>query len=119
MACVDGAKYATTPLRVYDYPDTHWRGLMVDVARHFIPVTMLLRTIEAMHVSRFNVLHLHLSDSQSFPLQLEDEKSLSLSQLALYGAFSLEKIYSKHDLRELVEYSRRQGITYTRVDAYK
>ena len=39
-------------------------GLMLDVARHYIPVELILRTIETMGAAKLNVLHLHLTDSQ-------------------------------------------------------
>ena len=57
---------------VHDWPDNNWRGMLVDVARHYQPIELLKRTISAMEVSKYNVLHLHLTDSQSFPILLED-----------------------------------------------
>ncbi|MEQ8857130.1 MAG: family 20 glycosylhydrolase [Pseudomonadales bacterium] len=53
-------------LRIVDAPRFPWRGLMLDVARHFIPLDDLLRTVEAMALFKLNVLHLHLSDDQAF-----------------------------------------------------
>lgn len=47
---------------------------MVDVARHYIPVSLLRRTVLGMEALKLNNLHLHLTDSQSFPLLLEDTK---------------------------------------------
>lgn len=63
-----------------------------------------------MAASKFDTLHLHLTDSQSFPLLLEDTPELPLSQLALRGSFSPEKIYTKKDLRELVHFANGYGI---------
>jgi hypothetical protein len=52
------------PLRLCDWPTSHWRGLMLDVARHFLPVRKIYRVLDAMHAMKLNFLHLHLSDSQ-------------------------------------------------------
>ncbi len=52
--------------RIVDAPRFPWRGLMLDVARHFLPLEDLLRTLDAMAIFKLNVLHLHLSDDQGF-----------------------------------------------------
>ncbi len=57
---------AVAPLRIVDRPRFPWRGLMLDVARHFLPADVLLGTLDAMAVFKLNVLHLHLSDDQAF-----------------------------------------------------
>jgi hexosaminidase len=103
-------------LEITDGPQYSWRGLMVDVARHYIPLPMIKRTIDAMALSKFNTLHLHLTDAQSFPVLLDDvviemngtsHFTLPLSQLANKGAFAKEKQYTKEDLREIVEYAAK------------
>ena len=102
------------PLTITDYPDVPWRGLMVDVARHFIPMELLFRTIDAMWLSRLNTLHLHLTDSQAFPLLLEDVtvdgEVLPLSQLAVHGALAHDKQYSARDMHALVAHAASRGI---------
>lgn len=102
-------------LEIIDGPSFSWRGLMLDVARHFIPVPMIKRTIDAMALSKFNTLHLHLTDAQSFPVLLDDVEVrqsgndstllLPLSQLAIKGAFAEDKRYTKDDLRTIVAYA--------------
>jgi len=76
--------------------------------------------VDAMHLSKLNMLHLHLTDSQSFPILLNDVKisnpntesieTLELSKLAQQGSFSNEKRYTKADLIDLVEYAYTRGI---------
>jgi len=85
-------------------------GLLLDVSRHYFPLSLLKRCIAAMSASKFDTLHLHLTDSQSFPLLLEDTEHLKLSDLALKGAFSREKIYTLQNMRELVAYGISYGI---------
>jgi hexosaminidase len=63
--CSGGAA-AVPAQRIEDAPRFPWRGLMIDVARHFIPLPHLLRTLDAMAVFKLNVLHLHLADDQGF-----------------------------------------------------
>jgi hexosaminidase len=51
---------------IEDAPRFPWRGLMVDVVRHFLSIGTLHRTLEAMAFVKLNVLHLHLTDDQGF-----------------------------------------------------
>lgn len=88
---------------------------MLDVSRHFIPPRLIYKTIDAMELSRLNILHLHLTDSQSFPIQLEDVilangSTLALSALAQQGAFSNDKVYKLQELRDIVAYATIRGI---------
>jgi hexosaminidase len=52
--------------RIGDAPRFAWRGLMLDPARHFLPIEDVLRTLDGMAWAKLNVLHLHLSDDQGF-----------------------------------------------------
>ena len=54
---------------ISDFPRFEHRGLMLDSARHFLPVSVILHTIDAMVYSKMNTLHWHLTDAQSFPIQ--------------------------------------------------
>ena len=105
------------PLHIQDWAEYPWRGILIDVARHYQPMELLKKCINAMELAKFNTLHLHLTDSQSFPILLDNvydddsDEILELSRLALNGSFSKEKIYSKGDLLELVEYASLKGIT--------
>lgn len=88
---------------------------MLDMSRHFIPPKLIYKTIDAMELSRLNILHLHLTDSQSFPIELEDVvlangSTLALSSLAKRGAFSHDKVYRLQDLRDIVAYATVRGI---------
>ena len=53
-------------IEINDSPRFPWRGLMIDVSRHFIPIEDLRRNIEAMSEVKMNILHLHLSDNEGF-----------------------------------------------------
>lgn len=90
---------------INDAPLYGYRGVLLDVARNFYPVGDLLRTVRAMAYNKLNVLHLHLTDSQSFPIELPSEP-----ELASKGALGPQFVYSAADIRRLVAYSRSYGV---------
>ena len=63
-------KVQGAPLSIVDAPRFAWRELMVDTARHFLPPVVLNSVVDSMCTAKLNVLHLHLVDSQAFPLSL-------------------------------------------------
>lgn len=81
------------------------RGVLLDVARNFYPVKDLKRTIRALSYNKLNVLHLHITDSQSFPLELESEPALSRD-----GSYGPHFVYSKSDIEGLIAYARKFGV---------
>jgi hexosaminidase len=93
------------PLTIEDKPWFQWRGISMDVARHFYPLPTLHRLLDGMAMNKMNVLHLHLSDSQAFPAHL-----FSHPEIAEVGAFGPDEMYSTGDLRELVDYAAGYGI---------
>ena len=86
------------PVRIEDSPEYSYRGLMLDTSRHFLTKSEILKTIEAMMYNKLNVLHLHLTDSDSFPLELDN-----YPEMAKTGAFSSNQVYSKSDINEIVK----------------
>jgi len=119
-----GALSPGLPLLVLDAPRFGWRGLMVDSARHFLPLPALRRVVDGMGMSKLNVLHLHLTDAQSFSFG-----SAVVPQLPAVGAFggncsspfnplprggggggNASCTYSPAELRELVAFARDRGV---------
>jgi len=74
-------------LAVDDRPRFPWRGLLLDPARHFLPVTDVLRTLDGMACCKLNVLHLHLSDDQGFRFPVS-----TLPRLASRDAYSADEL---------------------------
>ena len=73
------------PLVIKDQPFMRHRGIMIDSARHFLPIRLVYETIDAMMYNKMNVLHWHLVDEDSFPVILD-----SHPEIAKYAAFSPE-----------------------------
>ncbi|CCG81792.1 Putative uncharacterized protein [Taphrina deformans PYCC 5710] len=93
------------PLRIIDRPAMKWRGLNIDVARNFIPIHRLKRILDAMSWNKMNILHLHATDSQSWPLDIP-----SLPELSKKGAFECNMVYTAKDFQKLQQYANLRGI---------
>ena len=89
---------------IVDAPKYPHRGLMVDTARHFIPLQTLYTLLDSMAMNKLNVFHWHLVDDQSFPLKFD--KFPEMAQ----GAYSEKHVFTENDVRGLVEYARLRGI---------
>lgn len=90
-------------LRILDRPRFAWRGLMLDVSRHFMTLETLRRQLDAMEAVKLNVLHLHLTDAQGFRVE-------SKLYPKLQGAGSEGQFYTQAEVRELIEAARDRGI---------
>lgn len=90
---------------IRDAPKFPYRGILVDTARNFFSVPSLKRVLIGMSASKLNVFHWHISDSQSFPFD-----SPRVPQMAKYGAYSPEMIYTAQDVEEIVAFARVRGI---------
>jgi hexosaminidase len=86
-----------------DSPRFRWRGLLVDVVRHFEPIDEVERTLDAMAIAKLNVFHWHLSDDEGF--RAESKKFPKLTETASGGLF-----YTQDQMREVVAYARARGI---------
>ncbi|MBO9639629.1 MAG: beta-N-acetylhexosaminidase [Siphonobacter aquaeclarae] len=103
LAQQDSAGYYLPSVVIDDAPRFAWRGLMLDVARHFLPLEALRRNIDAMAVVKLNVLHLHLSDDEGF--RVESKRFPELQRKGSLGQF-----YTQTEIRELVRYAADRGI---------
>ena len=98
--------FGSAPLTVQDKPRFKYRGLMQDTARHYLPLAILFDHLEAMSMAKLNVFHWHLTDAQSWPLELE-----SLPLAAKMGAYDpVHATYSAADVKKVVDYAKRRGI---------
>ena len=86
-----------------DMPRFKWRGLMIDVSRHFEPVDVIKRNLDGMALVKLNVFHWHLSDDQGF--RAESKRFPKLTELGSHGEF-----YTQEEMRDVVAYARARGI---------
>lgn len=90
---------------ITDSPAFVHRGVMIDSSRNFITIDVIKKIIDAMSYDKLNVLHWHLTDTQSFPL-VSPRQPL----MALYGAYSPEKVYRPEDIQGIVRYAMVRGV---------
>ncbi len=88
---------------IHDEPRFEWRGLSLDVSRHFIPLDEVKRTIDGLAAVKLNVLHWHLSDDQGF--RIESKKYPRLQQYGSDGLF-----YTQAEARDVIAYARERGV---------
>ena len=90
-------------VHVEDRPRFPWRGLMLDACRHWMPVEVVKRNLDAMAAVKLNVLHWHLSEDQAF--RIESKRYPRLHQMGSLGEY-----YTQEQVRDIVEYARDRGI---------
>src|SRR5229473_2701708 len=95
--------FAVPVVTIKDQPRFAWRGLLIDVGRHFIPLDVLKRNLDGMAAVKMNVLHLHLSDDQGF--RVESKRFPKLQELGSDGMY-----YTQDEIRDLVSYAHERGI---------
>ena len=113
-------RWAIPPVTIADHPRFGWRGLMLDVSRHFFTVAQVKDYIDQMVKYKFNLLHLHLTDDQGWRIEIK-----SLPKLTEVGAWRVERtgtfgtlskpnpgepatyggFYTHEDIKELVKYA--------------
>ena len=116
----DRKEWNIPAVTIEDSPRFGWRGLMLDVSRHFFTVAQVKDYIDQMVKYKFNLLHLHLTDDQGWRLQIK-----SLPKLTEVGAWRVERtgtfgtlskpepgeaatyggFYTHEDIKELVKYA--------------
>ncbi len=99
----DNGIWVFPELEIVDNPRYPWRGLMIDVARHWVSKETIIRNLDAMAAVKMNVLHLHLTDYQGF--RVESKKFPKLHEMGSQGNY-----YSQEDIKEMVNYAADRGI---------
>ena len=90
-------------MHIEDRPRFPWRGLMLDCSRHWMPLEIVERNLDAMAAVKLNVFHWHLADDQGF--RAESRKYPRLQELGSGGLY-----YTQDQLRHIVAYARGRGI---------
>jgi hexosaminidase len=110
---------------IEDNPRFGWRGLMLDVSRHFFTVAQVKDYIDQMAKYKFNLLHLHLTDDQGWRIQIKALPKLTevgawrVDKTGTFGKFSKPEpnepktyggFYTHEDIKELVQYAKEKFI---------
>jgi hexosaminidase len=99
----DEKEYYFPGVSIWDKPRFAWRGLLLDVVLHFMPVDVVKRNLDGMAAMKMNVLHLHLSNDQGF--RVESKVFPRLQQVASDGMY-----YTQQDIHDIVTYADQRGI---------
>jgi hexosaminidase len=99
----NSTSYYFPVVEISDSPRFTWRGLMIDAARHFQPVDVIKRNLDAMASMKMNVFHWHLADDQGWRIQLKNHPKLT--ELASDGNF-----YTQEEIKNIVKYADERGI---------
>ncbi|KAI0175764.1 glycoside hydrolase family 20 protein [Hypoxylon sp. FL1284] len=101
-----GPVYTTmAPVKISDSPQFDHRGILLDVSRNYLPVDTIYRTIDAMSWNKMNRLHIHATDSQSWPLEIP-----ALPELHEKGAYAKGMTYSPKDVTAIQTYAIQRGV---------
>ncbi|RXK83753.1 beta-N-acetylhexosaminidase [Filimonas effusa] len=123
---VEGVQWQIPAVTIKDYPRFKWRGMLMDVARHFFTKEQVKQFIDNMATFKFNMLHLHLSDDQAWRVEIK-----RLPRLTEVGAWRAERtgrwgeftkpspdepktyggFYTHDDIKELVKYAAERNVT--------
>ncbi|HPF51256.1 MAG TPA: beta-N-acetylhexosaminidase [Draconibacterium sp.] len=90
-------------LKMEDQPRFGWRGLMMDVSRHWMPKDVILRVLDAMAAVKMNTFHWHLSDDQGFRVE-----SFVFPGLQEQGSDG--KYYTQDEIKEVIAFAAERGI---------
>ncbi|NGO11277.1 beta-N-acetylhexosaminidase [Streptomyces sp. HC44] len=116
-------EWEVSPVTIRDTPRFRWRGLMLDVSRHFMPKDGVLRYLDLMAAHKLNVFHFHLTDDQGW--RIEIKRHPKLTEIGSWRARTKfghrasplweEKphggYYTQDDIREIVAYAAERHIT--------
>ena len=97
------AGFAVPAVSIQDTPRFPWRGLMIDVGRHFMPLDVVKRNLDGMEAVKLNVFHWHLSENQGF--RIESKKFPKLHELGSDGLY-----YTQAEVRDVIAYAADRGI---------
>ncbi len=103
LLAANEGNYYFPACNIEDKPRFAWRGLMIDVGRHFLPVDIIKRNIDGMVAVKMNVLHLHLTEDQGF--RIESKVFPKLHQLGSDGQY-----FTQEQIRDIIQYANERGV---------
>lgn len=129
MLIVENKTVKIQECNIIDKPEFAWRGVMLDVARHMLPIDYIKSYIDIMSFYKLNTLHLHLTDDQGWRIEIKKYPELtkisSMRSQTIKGWQGYDKkesdfvfdgkpyggYYTQQQLKELVAYAKDRHIT--------
>jgi hexosaminidase len=90
---------------IRDSPRFQYRGLMLDTARHYIPIPILKKQIDSMAYNKLNVFHWHIVDDQSFPFEMKKYPNITKN-----GQYTPAHVYTQQQVLDIIQHARLRGI---------
>ena len=118
QAKVEGIEWSAPCVNIEDQPRFSWRGLHLDVGRHFMPKEFVLKFIDLLAIHKLNVLHLHLTEDQGWRIEIKKYPKLTSvgawRKESMAGHYSENRydgtphggFYTQDDIREIVRYAQ-------------
>ena len=103
LLSVDDAGYYFPGVEIEDAPRFPWRGLLLDITLHWMPMDVVKRTLDAMAAVKMNVFHMHLTEDQLFGI--ESKAYPRLTSVGAEGNF-----YTQENIKEIIAYADQRGI---------
>ncbi|MCK5086639.1 MAG: family 20 glycosylhydrolase, partial [Melioribacteraceae bacterium] len=103
LLSVDEEGYYFPSIIISDSPRFPWRGLLIDVCRHFMPIDVIKRNLDGLAAVKMNVLHWHLSEDQGF--RVESKIYPKLHELGSDGFY-----YTQEQIKDVIKYADDRGI---------
>ncbi len=118
---IEKDKWSVPAVTIKDYPRFGWRGLMLDVSRHFFTKEQVKQYIDDMVKYKYNVLHWHLTDDQGWRIEIKSLPKLTsvgawrVDKTGTFGTFSKPEpneprtyggFYTQEDIKEIVQYAK-------------
>ena len=103
MLQADAQGYFVPAATISDQPRFPWRGLLIDVSRHWQPIEVIKRNLDGMALVKLNVLHLHLTDNQGF--RIESKTHPELTEKGSDGNY-----FTQDQMRDIIAYAAARGI---------
>ncbi len=103
LLSIDKDGYYFPTITVNDAPRFPWRGLLIDVSRHFLPVEVIKRNLDGMAAVKMNVFHWHLVDDQGF--RVECKSWPRLHEMGSDGFY-----YTQEQIKDIIAYAADRGI---------
>ncbi|CAN9224279.1 unnamed protein product [Alternaria alternata] len=95
----------SAPVQIFDSPKFQHRGINLDTSRNYFSTADVKRQIEAAAYNKMNRFHLHVTDSQSWPLEIP-----SMPELSAKGAYRPDLVYTVNDFKDFQRYAAIQGV---------